>query len=205
MLYRTPLLAVALLSVGFSGCRTAPPDLGAHPDRQALLVIESAVVADMLFGLMSVSHDVDEASICPLARSGERIQGVAWKDYIIFRDLEPGRYGLRRLHAKSSIWNNWEDWQFLLAERELPESLQPTLQSGQVLYLGKIVVNQETGLMGFDRAVRVDETSKRELRALRRILAADPKSAWADILRARIKSIETPAPAPAAAPPTPAP
>ncbi len=180
-----PVLWLLVMLAAASGCSSSPTVLTGDPTQTGLLIIDAYVKKSMLIG--SARSRVTEGLV---VREGsyETKKGYEAAGYVVFSGLPPGRYRVSRVRGRSSIWTNWETWEYVITNPD--PDLTITVPAGDVAYLGHLEVWDRAGFDGVGYDFRLLPAPKREKRALEKLLKEYRDSPWADTIRRKLNSLE---------------
>lgn len=183
------LAAVTGLAI-LTSCSSPPLDLRGDPSHSGLLLLDAYVAREVVFGI-----DIDDplmgASLASVSDVDDWFAGEPLDELVVFSGLAPGTYSPRKLATDSTVWNNWDPWTYYLQPREVPPEFNAEVQPGEVVYLGRLCVEQPSGFTGLRTKYRATYDDARERSSWKRLLRRlAPDSPWRPRVEARLRAMD---------------
>lgn len=185
-----PRLAVIACLAILPSCSSPPVDLRGDPSQSGLLLLDAYVAREVVFGI-----DIDDplmgASLASLDDVDDWFAGEPLDELVVFSGLAAGVYSPRKLATDSTVWNNWDPWTYYLQPREVPPEFNAPVGPGEVVYLGRLCVEQPSGFTGLRTKYRASYHKSRERSSWKRLLRRlAPDSPWRPAVEARLRAMD---------------
>lgn len=174
---RNPTCLALLALFLFAGCSSGK--LTGLPEKTGVIVFEANLSVDFFGGGNFPMTDI----VLIKPGKSEPMKGETFDRYVVFQNLEPGNYELKRIAERLESAGDTQS--FTVSFRNKRFYVWP----GTLIYFGKYVVTISRKWGGRQMKSKLVRNPDDEIRAWTKILAANKKSPWREPIEKRLREI----------------